>query len=360
MLCRPHHNRSSPLTSPYFLVASIALVACLGLPIAMASPEPQLGGETARLQGRVYGEKGQSLPHARVRLETTEGDLVFEELADEQGMYNFGGITRGVYHLTATLDGYETFRQAVDLTRSAFRTVVDIAMTPLNRGTSPADPPALTDVSAPRKARQEYQKGMRALAANHIPEAKAHFSKAVERYPCYARAQNAVALGFISDHNLPSAEAALKKSIACDPDYWSSYLKLGELYNIETRYKESEPLLQEGLRRNPGLSKFHYQLGVAYFGMSDYAKAQEEYLRSEALEPPAPADVHVKLADVYFKERLLRKAYDEMKSYLAADPNGRFAGRVRDLIRQMDDYRTPHPAAPSAASAAPAHPSLQP
>jgi Carboxypeptidase regulatory-like domain/Tetratricopeptide repeat len=357
MLCRPRQNLDSLLASLDFLVASIALEMCLGVPVtAVAPPQPQLGGEIARLQGRVYGEGGKSLPNARVRLETSEGDSVVEELSDEQGSYNFGGLTRAVYHLSATLDGYETFRQTVDLTRSAFRTIVDIAMTPLNRGTSPSEPPALTDVSAPKKARQEYQKGMRALAAQRLQEAKSHFSKAVESYPCYARAQDAVAMGFVSDHDLASAEAALKKSIACDPGYWSAYLKLGELYNIETRYKESEPLLQEGLRRNPGLSKFHYQLGVAYFGMGVYDKAQEEYLRSESLQPPAPAEVHVKLADVYFRQRSFRKAYDEMKSYLVADPDGRFAGRVKDLISQMDAYRTAHPAAPATTKTASAEP----
>lgn len=357
MLPKPHRSSSTPLVFLNFLLTIVSMLWFLHAQMAAASPGLQMGGQVARLQGRVYGERGQNLSRVRVQLETPEGDMVAEEFSDDQGRYSFGGLTRGVYHLTATGDGYETFRQTVDLTRSAFHTIVDIGMSPLKgNAVSPGEPPALTDVSAPKKARQEYQRGMQALAANSIQEAKVHFSKAVEKYPCYARAQTAVALGFVSDRDLAQAETALKKSIACDPGFGSAYLKLGELYNIESRFRESEPLLQDGLRRQPGLWKFHYQLGVSYYGLGAYDKAQEEYLRSESLDPPAPAEVHVKLADVYFKERFFSKAYTEMQAYLSAEPDGQFSGKVKDLMRQMDAHRTartPTPASTTPASAQP-------
>jgi Tfp pilus assembly protein PilF len=351
---RPHRSSATPLAFLGLLLTIVSMVWLLHAQRAAAgSPGFQMGGDVARLQGRVYGEHGQNLSRVRVQLETPEGDMVAEEFSDDQGRYSFGGLTRGVYHLTAIGDGYETYRQTVDLTRSAFHTIVDIGMSPLKgSGGPPGEPPALTDMSAPKKAKAEYQKGMQALAANRIPDAKAHFSKAVEEYPCYARAQTAVALGFISDRDLPHAEEALKKSISCDPGFSSAYLKLGELYNIESRFRESEPLLQEGLRRQPGLWKFHYQLGVAYYGLGAYDKAQEAYLRSESLDPPAPAEVHVKLADVYFKERQVGKAYAEMQAYLSAEPQGQFSEKVKDIMRQLDEHRTARATTP--ASAAPA------
>ena len=60
----------------------------------------------------------------------------------------------------------------------------------------------------------------------------------------------------------------------------------------------------------------------------------------DRLNPPAPPEVHVKLADVYFKERMFGKAYAEMQAYLVAEPDGRFAAKVKDLMRQMDSYRS--------------------
>jgi len=207
-------------------------------------------------------------------------------------------------------------------------------MTPASEG-SDSPSPSLTDAQAPRRARQEYEQGIKALGANRISDAKAHFAKAVKDYPCYARAQTAEALSLISDRDLKGAEVALRKAIECDAGFSSACLKLGELYNAELRFRESAQVLEGGLRLDPGSWKFHYQLAGAYDGLATYARAEAEYLMSESLTPPAPPDVHVKLADVYSKERQFGRAYGEMKAYLAADPNGRFAGKVREVMKQM-------------------------
>jgi Tfp pilus assembly protein PilF len=352
MLCEPHCGVDSvkdrgadPRRRKWFvLVAACSLLAVLsGLPCPAAI---QFSDQTVRLEGEVSAQDGQHVLNARVRIESEEGDGVYEVGVNEQGRYAFAELQRAVYHLVATADGYEVSRQTIDLTRSPVHSMVDIVMTPLTSGAAVADPPSLTDTQAPRNARKEYREGLKALAANQIPEAKAHFAKAVVDYPCYARAQTAQALGLISDRDLKGAEAAFKKAIECDADFVSAYLKLGELYNAELRFAEGQKILEDGLRREPGSWKFHYHLGVAYFGLGSYAQAEAEYLRSESLTPAAPPEVHVKLADLYSKQKLYRRAYAEMQAYLDADPHGRFADRVRTV---MDEMKTlvAHPVAPA-------------
>lgn len=320
--------------------------------LAVAAGALQFSNFQARIEGAVYAQHGEAIPNARVRLESEEGDEVFETGLTDQGRYAFGGLRRAVYHLVVTADGYQTSRQTVDLTRSPSHTVVDIVMTVLGGEVTGLDPPSLTDAKAPRKARKEYQQGLDALAANQIPEAKVHFARAVQEYPCYARAQTAASLGLISDRDVKGAENALKKAIDCDPGFPSAYLKLGELYNAELRFADGQKILEGGLRLQPGSWKFHYHLGAAYFGQGEYAKAEAEYLRSESLTPPAPPDVHVKLADLYSKQKSYDRAYQEMQAYLLADPNGRFADKVKDVMHQMKTL-TPVNPAPLAIAAPP-------
>jgi len=344
----PHSRTDSRLEGRRLLVAVLAvfIITASTAPLTLAAF--QSARSRVGIEGSVSGERGQPPPNARVRLESVEGEEIFETGVDEEGRYSFSAVGRGVYSLVGTADGYETFRQTVDLTRSPVNTIVDIRLSALKSATAAADPPSLTDARAPRNARKEYQRGLKALAANRVPEAKVHFAKAVKEYPCYARAQTAQALSLISDHDLKGAEAALQKAIDCDAGFASAYLKLGELYNAEVRFEESRRVLEAGVRFEPASSKLHYSLGVAYYGLGSYDKAEEEYHRSESLKPPAPPEVHIKLADVYLKRAQYRQAYAEMQAYLTADPQGRLAAKVKDLMAQM--RVTAHPGVVGAAT----------
>jgi hypothetical protein len=52
----------------------------------------------------------------------------------------------------------------------------------------------------------------------------------------------------------------------------------------------------------------------------------------------------VKLADVYLKTNTRVKAYVQMQEYLHREPNGRFAGKVKEIMRQMESSGVLHPA----------------
>lgn len=349
-------RRSPCLAKRAPILASIlAIPIMISFAASRSSAAPQIGGEVVRLEGSVFAERGERVSGARVRLESEEGDEVFEIEVNEQGRYAFAGLHRAIYHLVATAEGYETTRQSVDLTRSPSRSIVDIMMAPLRAEGTSREPVSLTDAKAPRKARKAYDEGMKDLATNDIPQAKAQFAKAVKEYPCYARAQTAFALGRISDRDLKGAEAALRQAIDCDAGFTGAYLKLGELYNAELRFEDSQKVLEDGMRLQPGSWKFHYHLGTAYYGLGTYGKAEEEFLRSESLTPPAPPDVHVKLADVYSKERLFGRAYAEMKAYIQADPDGPFAPKVRSVMQEMRTLAAAHSTAPDS-GASPASP----
>jgi tetratricopeptide (TPR) repeat protein len=95
-------------------------------------------------------------------------------------------------------------------------------------------------------------------------------------------------------------------------------------------------VLQEGLRRSPGAWQFYYQLAIAQFGLKQYSEAEQQFLKVQSLNSNAPADLRVKLADVYLKEGAYDKAYAQMQAYLKAEPNGRFAAKVKTIMRQME------------------------
>ena len=100
-----------------FTIRALALVVAL-VSTAAGAAGVQISGDIVRIEGAVYGQGGHSVVNARVRLESDEGDQIWESGLDEQGRYAFTGLRRGIYQLVAAAGGYETYRETIDLTRT--------------------------------------------------------------------------------------------------------------------------------------------------------------------------------------------------------------------------------------------------
>jgi len=289
---------------------------------------------------------------ATVTVENAQGVVIDERRVSTNSQFHFDGLREGTYIVTAVADGYEPFQQTVELTQTESQAFVNITLKPAGSSTSPTgNLPSRTDTLAPGKARKEWEKGARALAGGKLDEAQTHFEKAVADYPCYARAQTDLALTLVRENQSSHAEAPLKKSIECDPDYLAAYLPLGRLLNEQQRFPESRRVLAEGVRRAPGSWDFYFQLAQADFGLKEYPNAEQEYRQAQSFGVAVPPVIHERLAAVYLKESEYNKAYAEMQAYLAADPQGRYAAGIKTLMQQLQSAGLVHP--PPAPSAAP-------
>jgi tetratricopeptide (TPR) repeat protein len=333
--------------------AFVALVVCLNGCFSLAKPalgQRRPPGEfagspqgTVILGGWLHADYGQTLPTGvTVRLETNEGMVGGEQTANAAGYFEFLGLAKTYYRLTVTAPGFQAYQRDVDLRSVGDKLVISVQLSPVlqSKAPSPVAPSSFTDSNATKNARKEYEKGARALRGGNLPEAQSHFERAVKEYPCYARAQADLAVVLSEQHQFPASEAALKKALECDPDYLDAYNELGQLYYNEKKYQDCEVTLQEGLRRSPSSWQFYYQLGTDHYHLGQYGKAEQEYLKAESLSSSVPAEIHVKLADVYLKQSAYDKAYTEMQAYVRAEPNGRFAEKLKSVIHQMESDHT--------------------
>jgi tetratricopeptide (TPR) repeat protein len=296
------------------------------------------GQNTVKLVGRVLTEQGQALTSGvSLRLEAEDGALVAQQTTDSSGHFEFDDVAKHRYRLSATAEGFQPLEQNLDLTQAADTSVVSLLLRAASGAKSPAGGiSSLTDTSAPKRARKEHEKGIRAAHSGDLPVARTHLENAVSEYPCYARAQTALAWVLIEQHDFAPAEAALRRGIECDRGFPTAYTELAQLLNAQRRFAESEELMQKGLRYWPDQWQFHYQLGAAHLGLGQYAKAEQEFLRVQSLNPAPPPEFHVKLADLYTATGTYAKAYAEMKAYLQAEPEGHFAARIKGIMKQME------------------------
>jgi len=295
--------------------------------------------------GKVTTEGGQPIPRsATVSVLGDNGTTVGQQAVDSQGHFQIDNLSSGrrLYRLIVKAEGYYPSEQPLNLRSGDAVVTVQVVLTRVSEtAKSDARLPLLTDMSAPRKARKAYDKGVRELSAHHLPEAQRDFAAAVADYPCYARAQTGLATVLISKRDLPAAEAALRKAIECDSGLADAFASLGRVLNSQQRFPESEAVLEQGLRTSPGDWALYDELASAHYNQGLYPQATDEWLRALSLNPGGPSELHAKLAAAYLRQGNNDKAYREMQTYLRLDPGGRFAAQARSLMRQIEASSSP-------------------
>ena len=309
-----------------------------GTPSPSQAPSPAVK-ETVVLAGQVRTSNGHAISSGViVSLETVDHVPMVTKHANDDGQFEFESVPGNAVLLRVSAQGFQTFQQRLDeVMFTQFRTFINVVLTPVGQSESEETAPAvLTDQKAPAKARDELVKGVQALLKGKNSDARTHFEKAIAIYPCYARAQTELAIVLIPSRDFTQAESALRKSIQCDSGYHQARLVLGQLLNMQKRFGESEKTLTEAIRLAPSSWELYYQVGVADFGLGDYAKAAAEFEEVLSFNPAPPSYYYARAADAYLARKTYDKAHAMMQDYLRIDPHGQFAEKIRATIQKME------------------------
>jgi tetratricopeptide (TPR) repeat protein len=293
--------------------------------------------ETLSVEGQILTDRGvPPATTANVHLETEAGEVVADQPADSRGRFRLMNLPRKTYRVTVTADGFQTQQQWLDMRRPLGRYMITITITSLEKTKSKGAVVSISDLSAPKKARKEYEKGRRAYEKEDLPEARRHLENAVSEYPCYARAQTLLGMTLEIQGATAPTEKAFRKAVECDSGFLEAHVQLGIFLNHQNRFAECLADLRKAIGHFPGSWQLSYQLAAAEYGLGEYPQAQQEYLRAESLSTGIPAEIHVRLADVYTRQGAYADAYSELQAYLRADPQGRFAPKVTEVMRHME------------------------
>ncbi len=327
-------------------------ISCLVV-IGIVLVGPLLGRLPVGIEGQVRDARGQAISSGvEVRLETPGGTLVTRQPCDSDGHYQFLGLDQATYRIVVTAEGYQTYQTDVDISNAPRVWTVNAYLNPQKKTNTISPELSLNDQAVPKDARKNYEKGARALEEKRYDKARHPLEKALAEYPCYARAKADLALVDVQERQVANAEGELRQAIQCDAGYVRAYLELGQLYNVEKKFAEGEAVLHEGLRHSPAAWQLYYELGSSYDGMGKYKEAEEHYLKAQTFNADMPSEFHAKLANLYLNTRAYDRAYQEMQTYLRADPNGVYAASIRKAMAraQSAGVLKPDHAAASAAS----------
>ena len=318
------------------------LASCLLL--AVLPTAAQIRRIPGQINGSVQFKGGVAVTSSViVYLESEMGEVIQQSSLIGNSRFRFEGLERTRYVVRAKAPGYRDATYRVDLsllpTASAMLTLYaetqDTPGAPQGLGSTQPSV-AVGTLLVPENAQQELAKGEEAVNQKALPEALAHFERAVEIYPQYYQAYLSMGALYMDQAKWPEAEKALKRSVELNDKFAPGYTALGAVYNRQGKPAEAQALLERSVELEPKAWQAHFELAQALLMQNKVAEAEAHCRKVHELEPNKTPLVHFLLAKISLSKGDRATARAEFQHFLDLAPDHPLAAPVRQKVAELD------------------------
>ncbi|MGP0017809.1 MAG: VWA domain-containing protein [Candidatus Sulfotelmatobacter sp.] len=200
---------------------------------------------------------------------------------------------------------------------------------------SPSASVSKLDLKAPGKAQREYEKGFQLLMKKDLQAAVAHLGNAIQIYPSFVAAHNALGSAYLQLEQNEQARGEFDKAVTLDDHLPNSYLNLGCAQLALKQYSAAEESLHKASSIAP--LDVQLQLALAYgeFANHDYPAVIETTHHVHEHKHKGAALVHYFAGGAWAAQNNLVEAQHEMETVLKEDPKSGSADQVRKVLEQL-------------------------
>jgi len=277
----------------------------------------------------------------KVYIEASNG-LSRDVLSDDQGNYEFRGLSAGRYRVSAknpaVPEQYSDPAES-DTTRAYNnRLQINVYLRLPMHGEKGKKPGTVSVADAaqsiPRQARKNYEQGLKFQKENQPDKAMVEFNHAIELYPDYFQALTERAQLYMSRNQLAEAEADFTRSLKINEKYAPSLRGAGYCQIQQRKFEDAIANLEKAISLEPNVALSHMLLGYASLSLDKYDDAAKALQQAIKLSPDGAARAHVYLAETYTHQSNYKEAADEIKLYLQAKPDAADAKKLQELEKQ--------------------------
>jgi Tfp pilus assembly protein PilF len=316
-------------------IRQLWLLALVAMTIHAAPDKLELDGQIEDVTSAV-----------RVRLYGTDSPFTASATSNSHGLFRFRGIQPGTYIVSAFVRRHGEARRTVVVTGSFADAKGIVRVTiPLPPPTSPTDRArrrstvSLSELSIPESARQKMIESQKDLSRRDTQHAIAHLKEAVELAPKYADAWNSLGVIAYQTHDFSQAEHYFRKALEVNPGNWTPALNLGGVLLNLNRPKEALDYNRFAAQSHPNDALANSQLGINYFQLDQFDKAEPYLAAAERLDPSHFSHPQLMLAQIYARRGDKQSTLRELKDFISRFPDSPTAQELRKNLDQFDDPR---------------------
>ncbi len=331
-------RRAFPMVAAFCLLA-VGAEAQTGVPIRPShGAAPSMESAPGSIRGRVVLPDGAPASEAfRITLSVMRGTQAVA-YTDQQGQFEFRGLTPGEYALEA--EGGD--RRRFDVTRETvqvFRGTPSNVTLTLKEKTESTSVKGASSVSVaeiaqniPSRARDEFDRGSKAAKEGKKTEAIAHLRKAIDIYPDFLIARNDLGALLLESGNLDEAEQELRRAVILDPKAFNPKVNLGIVLVKKHEFAEAVLVLDQGTSLNPTSPLARLYLGMALIAIENFDRAETELKTAYEFGGREYALALFNLGQLYLQKGERGAALKSFELYLRDAPNAENSIEARKLI----------------------------
>jgi Flp pilus assembly protein TadD len=248
------------------------------------SKEREFFGNGAEIAVTVRDGSGEPISAPTMVRLTRDGTISSGQGATSQGRMSFIVTSLGEFTVVVEAAGYPRTEKDVSV-RAPGRTPVDIYLRRMPGTENTVGVPG-KPLLAP-KAKEAFDRGLRALGADRLPDAQRFVSEAARLAPGHPDVLYAQGILYLRQGNWEQAQTALEKATQVDPNHARAFAALGMALSDQRKYEAAIAPLEQAKQLDAA--------GVGYEADWALAKAYYQCARyEEALEGARAAQVESK------------------------------------------------------------------
>ncbi|MFL6209938.1 MAG: tetratricopeptide repeat protein [Pyrinomonadaceae bacterium] len=334
--------------------ARLILFATLSLIITTVSARAQIGAidsdptqaigtrVSARntIQGFVTLPTGARLnARVKVRIVGNTGGSLFT-MTDEDGAFIFPRLAGGTYYVTVSAgEEYEPATEIVDVfdsgTRGGSTQTIYIQLRFKKSATEKAGTFDAALAGVPKAALKQYDKGLKAAQVSDNKKAVEAFKNAIELYPDFMLAYNALGLQYLRLNDLTAAAEALRAALRLAPDNFTPLLNYGVVLFYQKEHAAAAAQFRQALKQRDSSAGAHFFLARTLIKLGQYQEAEKEFQQTIQIGGGEADESYRYLGGIYKELGDNARAIAALEKYLSLEPKTKDADSIREIIKEL-------------------------
>ncbi|MHB8500491.1 MAG: tetratricopeptide repeat protein [Candidatus Acidiferrales bacterium] len=301
------------------LFLSLTLVAW---PLSAKAQQSAFDDAEGEISGTVLLESNKRpAGQVAVSLKSRAAGIFRSVLTDLEGRFKVQNLPRGTYEIAVDENGYEAAQTSAQLDGPSSKLVMYLRCKPGSIRQSKYTV-SVRELKIPRKAQNEYQKGLERAAKNDLAGSLSHLAKATQSFSGYFEAYYNMGVVQMTLGHEDEAGKAFQTAIDLSGGrYAQAEFGYGYLLCQEGKADEAEKLIRRGLEEEDAAPDGYVILSEALVRLNRVDEA-EKSAREALLRNPSFASAYLALSDVDARKNDYRAEIADLDIYLRLQPSG--------------------------------------